>query len=100
MFVPLYDHNPLRNIRTPFVNYGLIAFTVLGFFVTGGIDPDAVQRAAVGLGFIPSVANGIDHLEQGYAVVPEQFTYVSYAFLHVNLLHLAGNLLFLWVFGD
>ena len=100
MFIPLYDHNPLRSISRPYVNYALIATTVLAFFATGGIDPEAVQRAAVGLGFIPSVANGIDYIEPGLEVVPEQVTYVSYAFLHVNLLHMAGNLLFLWVFGD
>jgi membrane associated rhomboid family serine protease len=32
--------------------------------------------------------------------VPEAVTMVSYMFLHGDVLHLAGNLLFLWVFGD
>ena len=33
-------------------------------------------------------------------VVPEDLTYVTYAFLHGDIFHLGGNMLFLWVFGD
>ena len=33
-------------------------------------------------------------------IVPEDLTYVSYAFLHADIFHLGGNMLFLWVFGD
>ncbi|MEL6422209.1 MAG: rhomboid family intramembrane serine protease, partial [Pseudomonadota bacterium] len=32
--------------------------------------------------------------------VPERVTLLSYMFLHADVLHLAGNMLFLWVFGD
>jgi membrane associated rhomboid family serine protease len=31
---------------------------------------------------------------------PETATYVTYAFLHGDIFHLGGNMLFLWVFGD
>jgi membrane associated rhomboid family serine protease len=100
MFIPLYDHNPLRHIVRPRVNYALIALTVLSFFLTGGLDQLAVESAAVGLGHIPSVVNDLEELPAAYTVVPENATYVTYAFLHANLLHLGGNLAFLWVFGD
>jgi membrane associated rhomboid family serine protease len=33
-------------------------------------------------------------------VVPERLTLISYMFFHGDILHLAGNMLFLWVFGD
>ena len=33
-------------------------------------------------------------------VVPEDLTYLTYAFLHADIFHLGGNMLFLWVFGD
>ena len=33
-------------------------------------------------------------------MVPAPFTYVTYGFLHADLIHLGGNMLFLWVFGD
>ena len=35
-----------------------------------------------------------------YILVPESFSYITYAFLHADMLHLGGNMLFLWVFGD
>jgi membrane associated rhomboid family serine protease len=59
-----------------------------------------VENAAVGYGFIPSVVNDFEDLPAIYVRVPEDATYLTYAFLHANWLHLGGNLLFLWVFGD
>ena len=32
--------------------------------------------------------------------MPERFTLVTYMFLHGSWIHLLGNMLFLWVFGD
>ena len=32
--------------------------------------------------------------------MPEWATPVTYAFVHADMWHLAGNLVFLWVFGD
>ena len=100
MFIPLHDDNPLANLTRPWVNYGLIALTVLVFFVTGGANTDEVREAAFSYGLVPSVVNDIRELPPGYAVIPETATYVTYAFLHASFLHLAGNMLFLWVFGD
>ena len=34
------------------------------------------------------------------AFMPERFTLVTYMFLHGSWIHLLGNMLFLWVFGD
>lgn len=100
MFIPLYDYNPLRHIIRPYANYAVIAFTVVAFFMTGGFDQLAVESAAVGLGLIPSVVNDFEDLPAAYMQVPEDATYVTYAFLHANWLHLGGNMAFLWVFGD
>jgi membrane associated rhomboid family serine protease len=100
MFIPLYDYNPLRHVARPYINYALIVLTTLSFFVTGGFDQYAVENAAVGYGFIPSVVNDLEDLPATYVRVPEDATYLTYAFLHANWLHLGGNLLFLWVFGD
>ena len=100
MFIPLHDDNPLDNMTRPWVNYGLIAFTVLVFFVTGGFGSDGVREAAFRFGLVPSVVNDIRELPASYVLIPETATYVTYAFLHANFLHLGGNMLFLWVFGD
>lgn len=99
MFLPLYDGTPLRYIDWPYVNYGLIAVTVVSFFLTGGFDEYAVQNAAIGLGYVPTMANHVEPRPAGFAL-PEAATYLSYAFLHANWLHLFGNMAFLWVFGD
>ncbi len=100
MFIPLYDSNPLRYLARPYANYALIALTCVAFLISGGFDRLAVESAAVGWGFIPSVVNDLEDLPASYGAIPENATYLTYAFLHADVLHLAGNMAFLWVFGD
>lgn len=100
MFIPLHDANSLRHIRLQYVTLGLIAANVLVFLFTG-LGSDDVARATVyGLGFIPAVAFGFRDLPASLELVPENATYLTYAFLHGDLFHLGGNMIFLWVFGD
>ncbi|MCO6387174.1 rhomboid family intramembrane serine protease [Aliihoeflea sp. 40Bstr573] len=100
MFIPLHDANRLRFIKAQYVTVGLIAVNVIVYFwsVAGGWE--ATQAAAYSYGYIPSVA--FDHVElpPELAILPGKASYVTYAFLHGDLLHLGGNMLFLWVFGD
>ena len=100
MFIPLYDHNPLVHVKRPYVNYSLIAFTGLVFVLTGAFGEEYLQQAAFSFGLVPSVVNDFKDLPPAYVLIPEDASYVSYAFLHSGVLHLAGNMLFLWVFGD
>jgi membrane associated rhomboid family serine protease len=100
MFIPLYDHNPLIHVTRPYVNYGLIAITGLVFVLTGAFGDEYLQQAAFSLGLVPSVVNDIKELPASYVWIPEDASYVSYAFLHSGLLHLGSNMVFLWVFGD
>jgi len=100
VFIPLHDDNPLENLTRPWVNYGLIALTVLTFLASGGANTDAVREAALSFGLVPSVVNNIAELPAEYVRIPETATYFTYAFVHANFLHLAGNMLFLLVFGD
>jgi membrane associated rhomboid family serine protease len=65
-----------------------------------GSESEFVNAAVLGLGFIPSVVNDIAELPPSLVLVPEDATYVTYSFLHGNLLHLGSNMIFLWVFGD
>ncbi len=101
MFVPLYDHNPLEYIRRPFVNWALIAVTVFIYVVfESGLVIDAYYATALGLGLTPAYL--LDGLPPppDMTLVPEWLTPVSYAFVHGDMWHLAGNMVFLWVFGD
>lgn len=100
MFIPLHDANSLRHIRRQYVTLGIIALNVLAWLATSLGGADLTQAAALGLGFIPSVAHELAVLPPELDLVPVPLTYVTYAFLHADLVHLGGNMLFLWVFGD
>ena len=101
MFLPLHDHNRLEHVPLPFVNLGIIAVTVLIFL----LYQDAGARQAVGassysFGLIPVVFFDHRDLAPELQVLPDWMSVVSYAFLHGGFMHLIGNMLFLWVFGD
>lgn len=99
MFIPLHDANHLRHVRRQYVTLALIGLNVAVFAATGLISQPFLQANAYGLGFTPAAVGG----EPGWAefiYVPVLATYVTYAFLHGDLMHLGGNMLFLWVFGD
>lgn len=100
MFIPLYDSNSLQRIRLQYVTIGLILLNAAVYFLTVMDGERYAEAAVLGFGFIPSVVFDYLELDPAYVVVPEDFTYVTYAFLHGDLLHLGGNMLFLWVFGD
>ena len=103
MFIPLHDDNYLREIKLQYVTIGLIAVNVLVFVLTMGGLPDTViaSFAIVPVELRPTaslLAPG-DTVPQTLAV-PENLTLLTYMFFHGDILHLAGNMLFLWVFGD
>ena len=101
MFIPLHDTNTLKHIRMQYVTISLIVVNVLTWLYTGFAAPETVSQAAsVGLGYIPAVAFDYAYLPPDMTLVPEAATYITYAFLHGDFWHLAGNMVFLWVFGD
>ncbi len=83
---PLRDHNPSN--RTPYVTWALIAANVLIFISYWGLfsDPRALASFFGTWGLVP------------VRLAPE--TFITSMFLHGGLMHLAGNMLFLWIFGD
>ncbi len=100
MFVPLYDHNPLEQIRRPYVNWALILVTGLAWLL---FESDGVfhtfEAAAYGFGMTPVLL--LDGLPSPEGIpLPEWTTLVTYAFVHADVWHLLGNMVFLWVFGD
>jgi len=87
---PIRDHNPSE--RTPYVTYALIAINVVVFLSYWSLfkDPRALNRFFYDWALIPGL---LTH-EGAYSGL---FTMM---FLHGGVLHLAGNMLFLWIFGD
>lgn len=100
MFIPLYDSNHLRHIRLQYVTFALIALNVIVYAVTYLGSEEFMTAAVLGLGYIPSVVHDTAELSPDLVIIPEQMSYITYSFLHGDLLHLGGNMLFLWVFGD
>ena len=103
MFIPLHDANTLKHVKRQYVTLMLIAVNGLIFLITGTPQISDVQQANAlfyTYGFAPAVVNDIASLPPEYTVLPETASYLTYAFLHANFMHVAGNMLFLWVFGD
>jgi membrane associated rhomboid family serine protease len=116
MVFPLYDDNTGRQ-TTPFVNYALIAANILVFVVlqqlgsdtkftfsfstvpyeiitgTDVVTPDSVR---------PDPVTGQRLLIPGLGATPGSvyLTLFTSMFMHGGIAHIAGNMLFLWIFGD
>lgn len=85
--MPLGDDNSLRK-TTPIITYILIILNVLFFLL--------------------EISSGEEFIKQ-WAFIPQRFTAAPLAniptiftsmFMHGGLLHLGGNMLYLWIFGD
>ncbi|KPF71092.1 hypothetical protein IP69_07120 [Bosea sp. AAP35] len=101
MFIPLHDGVPLRFLRKPFVTHGLIALCVAVYLLLTLRQSETGQIAvAAGFGLIPSVLFGTAQLPTDLLQLPSWLTLASSVLLHLGFAHLAGNMLFLWVFGD
>ena len=101
-FIPLYDTNPLRRIRWPWVSWGIIAANVVVyfFFESGTFIAEPQNASSISFGLVPALFSGATPPSMDLLAVPFGLTLVTYAFLHANFWHLAGNMIFLWVFGD
>jgi membrane associated rhomboid family serine protease len=101
VFIPLYDGLPLRYLRAPFVTWAIVALCVLLFGASqAGLIPPVEPLLAAGFGIIPKVVFGDAFLPSDIMQAPGWLTPVTSLFLHGGMVHLVGNMLFLWVFGD
>ncbi len=101
MFVPLHDKNPINHVRFQFVTVALILTNILVFAATMMTLPTlAANNVAFSFGVIPAVLFDLRDLPAQLDILPEELTLVSYMFLHGSWMHLLGNMMFLWVFGD
>ena len=83
---PIRDHNPSE--KTPFVTYALLVANVAIFLLIWPLfsDPEALQRFYLTWGLVPRLS--------------DPSTFLTSMFLHGGVMHLLGNMLFLWIFGD
>ena len=96
ILIPYRTDRPLK--RTPWVNYSLIVINVVIFMITKD-QINALSTNRLGL---------YDQIIQqfpvyGYYLEPTHtklHQFITYAFLHAGAMHLMGNMLFLFVFGN
>lgn len=101
--LPIRDENPKPPGYKPIVTYFLIAVNVIVFFwevaVTGQFFEFTNRRAAElfhEYGTIPAqIIGGL--IDKDYSVIQPLF---SSMFLHAGIMHIGGNMLFLFIFGD
>ena len=110
---PIGDDNSDRTI-TPFVNYAFIAINILVFVLLQGIGGNDAFSYAFSL--VPrEVTSGIDltgvqiiqdamgntgEVRHYPTPLPVYFNFLSSMFMHGDIMHIFGNMLFLWIFGD
>ena len=96
--IPFNDRPDDRHRRTPYVTYSLIALNVLVFLYELALGPD-LETFILTFGVTPyEIVTGQDV----FPTVPisPYVTLITSQFIHFGLLHIAGNMIFLWVFGD
>jgi membrane associated rhomboid family serine protease len=109
--IPLSDENP--TLRTPIVTIALLAaLAAVWVFVQGaGFDAAAIARSVCNLGLVPGELTGRSPLGTSVPIGEDLFcrvdddpinlyTPITSMFLHGGWMHLLGNALFLWIFGN
>src|ERR1044071_7810094 len=114
MVLPLYDDNSDRT-TTPFVNYAIIALNIFVFVVLQGLGTN--DQFTYSFSTVPAESlQGHDIVTPARVVVdmgqrvtvpglgrPPGWVYLTLftsMFMHGGFAHIAGNMLFLWIFGD
>jgi membrane associated rhomboid family serine protease len=114
MVLPLFDDNSDRQI-TPLINYAVIALNILVFVFLQGLGSN--NGFTYSFSTVPAeILQGRDIVTPAREVIyagqrveipglgptpgSVYFTLFTSMFMHGGFMHLAGNMLFLWIFGD
>lgn len=95
--IPLHDDNPTE--ITPYFTVMFIVACCLVFFwqlSLQGTDEQLIYAFSV----VPSVLVGTQKLPNELVLIPAGLTLLTSMFLHGGWMHLLGNMLFLWIFGN
>jgi membrane associated rhomboid family serine protease len=108
---PIGDDNP--TLRTPVMTYAILALMVGTWIVVqgAGLNPTTLATSVCNYGMVPGEVTGRAALGTGVPIGPglacvidrdpiNTFTPLTSMFLHGSWMHLIGNALFFWVFGN
>jgi membrane associated rhomboid family serine protease len=96
--IPLRDDNPSSTL--PIMTVAFIVACVLVFFWQIGLNERAMQAAVYAYGVTPATLFGDAQLPSGVYRIPPWVTVFTSMFLHGGWMHLIGNMLYLWIFGN
>jgi membrane associated rhomboid family serine protease len=96
--IPLKDDSP--SALKPFVTISLIVSCAGVFLWQRSLDTAASRQAVAALGAIPAVLLTDARLPPDLQWIPRFASPFTSMFLHGGWMHLLGNMLFLWIYGD
>jgi membrane associated rhomboid family serine protease len=95
--IPISDDNPAR--RPAVVSWAIIMLCVVVYLWERSLGSE-FNVALAALGFVPASYFSGQPIINGDILVPPKLTILTSMFLHGGILHLAGNMLYLWIFGN
>ena len=95
--IPLHDDNPSHIV--PFITIAIIILCSLTFLWQLSFGEN-IQQVVYSLGATPAILFGYYELPAEIARVPDWLTAFTSMFLHGGWMHLIGNMLYLWIFGN
>jgi membrane associated rhomboid family serine protease len=96
--IPLKDDTP--SASKPYVTISLIAGCAGVFLWQRSLDTAAGRQAVAALGAVPAVLLTDARLPPDLQWIPRFVSPLTSMFLHGGWMHLLGNMLFLWIYGD
>jgi membrane associated rhomboid family serine protease len=97
LFLPLKDDNPTSTL--PLITLGLILANSLVFYHQLSLNLVESQNFIFKWGAIPYQIHHGEVLRE-FPEIPLPLTIFSSMFLHGGILHIFGNMLYLWIFGN
>jgi len=96
--IPISDNIPTHHF--PIITLAIIILSVAVFLWQLSLGPTGQQAVVLSLGTVPSVLFGSKQLPPELQVLPAEATLITSMFLHGGWMHLIGNMLYLWIFGN
>jgi membrane associated rhomboid family serine protease len=90
--IPIKDDNPIR--RTPWVTIAIIALNIAVFLYESSLGDAALRQFITDWSFVP--ARFLAAPLSGHEIA----TLFTSMFMHAGWLHIGGNMLYLWIFGN